>query len=100
MGVNRLPEENGALALAAYLIASARDCLEAPPVYGAFRLLEGVSRLVELVKGDDDAFLAELKRTVDARKELVMRDRAEFVAWLEDLLENVAVEVKRRNLAG
>jgi hypothetical protein len=93
------PAEDGELALAAYLVASARDCLEAPPVYGAFRLLEGVSRLADLPAAEGDPFIAELKRSVDANKELVMRDRSAFVAWLDELLEVVASEVKRRNLA-
>ncbi len=56
---------------AVYLVASARDCLDEPLIYGPFRMIEGVSRLI----GD--------------------RDR--FAAWLDELLRQFAAEAKRRN---
>jgi hypothetical protein len=84
------------LGLAAYLVASARDTLESPPVYGAFRLVEAASRLVDLA-GADDAFLLATKAEIDAQKAVMVVEREQFAAWLDGLLVSLAREVKQRN---
>ena len=81
---------------ATYLVASARDCLDEPLIYGPLRLVEGVSRLIEALP--DDEFLQEQKRVIDAEKWAVMGDRDQFAAWLDELLRQFAAEAKRRNL--
>ena len=83
---------------ALYLVASARDCLDEPLIYGPFRMVEGVSRFIESV-GDDD-FLARAKETIDQEKYNVMGGREQFAAWLDDLLREFAAEAKRRNVGG
>lgn len=83
--------------LALYLVASARDCLDEPLIYGPFRMIEGVSRLIESFPADE--FLARAKETIDAEKYNVMADRDAFAAWLDDVLREFAAEAKRRNLA-
>ena len=79
-----------------YLVASARDCLDEPLIYGPLRLVEGVSRLIEALP--DDEFLQEQKRVIDGEKWQVMGDRDQFAAWLDELLRQFAAEAKRRNL--
>jgi Family of unknown function (DUF6092) len=79
-----------------YLVASARDCLDEPIVYGPLRLVEGVSRVIEALP--DDGFLQEQKRVIDSEKWEVMGDRERFAAWLDELLRAFAAEAKRRNL--
>jgi Family of unknown function (DUF6092) len=79
-----------------YLVASARDCLDEPLIYGPLRLVEGVSRLIEALP--DDEFLQHQKRVIDAEKWEVMGDRDRFAAWLDELLRQFAAETKRRNL--
>lgn len=81
--------------LALYLVASARDCLDEPLIYGPFRMIEGVSRL--LARSEGDAFLAAAKETIDGEKYNVMGGRDEFSAWLDDLLREFSAEAKRRN---
>ena len=81
---------------ALYLVASARDCLDEPLIYGPLRLIEGVSRLIEALP--DDEFLQEQKRVIDGEKWEVMGDRDQFAAWLDELLRQFAAEAKRRNL--
>lgn len=94
--------ENPLFPIVLYLVASARDCLEEPLIYGPFRIIEGVSRLVEAAGRIDglpnDDFLLELKQSIDAQKYTVMADRAEFARWLGELLARCAAESKRRNL--
>jgi hypothetical protein len=78
-----------------YLVASARDCLDEPLIYGPFRMIEGVSRLIEAFP--DDSFLDEAKGRIDGEKYEVMGDRERFAAWLDELLRQFAAEAKRRN---
>jgi len=80
---------------ALYLVASARDCLDEPLIYGPFRMIEGVSRMLEGLQGD--AFLAQMKLEIDRQKYNVMADRASFTLWLDNLLRDFAAEAKRRN---
>jgi hypothetical protein len=82
---------------ALYLVASARDCLDEPLVYGPFRMVEGVSRLVE--RFPEDEFLRAAKEQIDREKYEVMGDRERFCAWLDELLRRFAAEARRRNLA-
>lgn len=82
--------------LALYLVASARDCLDEPLVYGPLRMIEGVSRL--LARDEEDQFLARAKETIDREKFKSMGNRDEFAAWLDEILREFAAEAKRRNL--
>lgn len=81
---------------ALYLVASARDCLDEPLIYGPFRMIEGVSRLIAAFP--DDEFLAAAKEQIDREKFEVMGDRERFAAWLDEILRGFAAEAKRRNL--
>ncbi len=81
---------------ALYLVASARDCLDEPLIYGPFRMIEGVSRMLEGQTGD--SFLKEMKAAIDREKYNVMADRASFARWLDDLLRAFAAEAGRRNV--
>jgi hypothetical protein len=81
---------------ALYLVASARDCLDEPLIYGPFRMIEGVSRLIEAFP--DDEFLRSQKETIDREKYEVMADRDRFAVWLDEILRRFAAESKRRNL--
>ncbi len=79
-----------------YLVASARDCIDEPLIYGPFRMIEGVSRMLEGAGGD--VFLSQMKVEIDAQKYSVMGDRVSFARWLDALLRDFAAEAKRRNV--
>jgi hypothetical protein len=83
---------------AVYLVASARDCLDEPLIYGPFRMIEGVSRLIDAFP--DDEFLARQKEVIDREKYEVMGDRDRFASWLDEILRQFAAESKRRNMDG
>jgi len=78
-----------------YLVASARDCIDEPLIYGPFRMIEGVSRMLQNSQGD--GFLSQMKAQIDSQKYNVMADRVSFARWLDDLLRDFAAEAKRRN---
>ena len=81
---------------AVYLVASARDCLDEPLIYGPFRMIEGVSRLIDAFP--EDEFLARQKEMIDREKYEVMGDRDRFASWLDEILRQFAAESKRRNM--
>lgn len=89
--------EDSVFELVLYLVASARDCLDEPLIYGPFRMIEGVSRMIERL-GEEDEFLLASKETIDREKYKVMAAREAFADWLDELLRRFSAEAKRRNL--
>lgn len=86
--------------LALFLLTAARGCVDEPHMYGPLRLVDGVTRLVGLIKVDPslrpDPFLQEAKREIDAHKFLVMQSEEKFIAFLDDLTRRFVQELKRR----
>jgi len=85
--------------LATYLVASARDCVDEPLIYGPLRMLEGVNKIIMLGEGDPrfrDDFLSKMHSRVTTDVLKVMSDREEFKKALDDLLLEFAAESRRR----
>jgi len=85
--------------LAAYLIASARDCLEEPQIYGPLRLIGGVKKIIEMGKLDPsfyDEFLETKRESMTKETLAVMSDRQAFSKMLDDILLAFSEEMKRR----
>ncbi len=87
--------------LATFLATSARGCIDEPPSYGPFRLIDALSRLIDLPKYSaclsEDKFLKDVKKEVDEKKYLVMSDMKEFHRFLEELVSRFAIELKKRS---
>jgi hypothetical protein len=94
-------QEAPIFSVVAYLLASARDCLEGPIEYASLRMLEATRRLVETTREvgvvGDPFLLALGDRLAHAPRE-VMTDREGFVRWLDTLLVEVADESRRRHV--
>jgi len=87
--------------LATYLVASARDCVDEPLIYGPLRMLEGVNRIMMMGESDPryrDEFLSKMRSRVTTDVLKVMSDREEFKKALDDLLLEFATESKRRTV--
>ena len=87
--------------LATYLVASARDCVDEPLIYGPLRMLEGVNRIIMMGEGDPrihDDFLSKMRARVTTDVLKVMSDREEFKKALDVLLLEFAAESKHRTL--
>jgi hypothetical protein len=82
--------------LAAFLVASARDTLEATPAYGAFRLLEAAARLA---RATDDAYLHAFAERISESNSLLLEDLEAYRRAVDALLVSIAEEVKARNMA-
>ncbi|MFX0197903.1 MAG: DUF6092 family protein [Candidatus Hodarchaeota archaeon] len=89
--------------IAVFLATSARNCIEEPPLYGPFRLLDALSKLVDLPKYaeglDEDPFLYEIKGIVDEKKYLVMYSVEDFIKAIDEIVDKIAKELKKRYLA-
>ncbi len=88
--------DDAAFRLATFLVIAARDVIDEPAIYGPFRMVDAVDRL--MTRSFDDDFLRGLQPELEREKQKVMTDREGFVAWLDDLAARLATEAKRRNL--
>jgi len=87
--------------LATYLVASARDCVDEPLIYGPLRMLEGVNKIIEAGERDPrfrDDFLTRMQTRISADVLKVMSDREKFKRALDELLLEFADELKGRTV--
>jgi hypothetical protein len=100
--VNRPTGNDYFFEIAVFLAMSAQGCLNEPPLYGPFRLLDALSKLAELpdyVTGlAPDSFLKEIKAVVDEKKLLVMYDVEGFRKAIDEIVEKFGRELKARYL--
>jgi len=88
--------------IAVFLAICARNCIEEPPKVGPLRLIDALSKLVDLPKYvdglDEDPFLNEIKEIVDEKKYLLVYDEQEFQRAIEEIVKRFAKELKKRYL--
>jgi hypothetical protein len=75
--------------------------VDEPQLYGPLRLVEALSRLASIsehapcIEGDD--FLLRAKKRIDENESVVMESAEEFTKFLDSLVKEYTVELKRRN---
>ncbi|WP_175059178.1 DUF6092 family protein [Thermococcus sp. 2319x1] len=79
--------------LLAFLITSARGCVDEPPLYGPLRLVDAAARLIEIMKKEGKATpeIMELQKLIEEKKGLVMYDEEEFIKFLDELSRELAI---------
>jgi Family of unknown function (DUF6092) len=82
--------------LATFLVTAARDLVDEPAIYGPFRMLDAVDRL--LAPHTDDAFIRRIQPVIAREKNTMMTDQDAFIAALDQLAAAFAAEAKRRNM--
>jgi hypothetical protein len=84
--------------LAAFAVSSARGALEEGVLTASLRLIDVAGRLAALAASyTDDPFLAELADRVAAAASAAYLDSPErYIAFLDDVLTDVALEGARR----
>jgi len=94
----RVTGDDYLLELVAFLATSARGCLDEPPSYGPFRLIDALSRLTDLPKYatclKDDEFLRKIKADIDEKKFSVMTNTEEFRNMLDSVVRQVTKQLK------
>lgn len=79
------------LAFLSYLAVSARGCVDEPPLYGPFRLVDAMSRLIQILEssglsGED---WSGLRAYIDENKLAVMDEAADYSLFLDDVVGRV-----------
>jgi len=101
-GEKKITGDDYLLELVAFLATSARGCIDEPPIYGSFRLIDALSRLTDLPKYatclKDDDFLHKIKAEIEGKKYSNMFDTKEFQDMLDSVVLQVTKELKRRSL--
>lgn len=93
--------ENRLFELVAYLVSCSRLSLDEPPIYGSFRLIEAVGRLVDAADAlgiPVDREIRDAREQIEGNKLLMIDDHDGYRAWLDGLLAEIAAEATRRNL--
>jgi hypothetical protein len=82
-----------------FLIISARNLVEEPKLYGPLRLIDGASRLIEILEkeGLSDEFLSKIRKKIEEKESSVMTNKDEFIKLLDDLTLDFADELKKRS---
>ena len=86
---------------ATFLVTSARGLFEEPQIYGTFRLLDALTRLVEMCRRLEwcvpDVFLEQVQRGREENSGLVMSDLGGYKKFVDELVRDFAKELKRRS---
>jgi len=86
--------------LALFLVTAARGCVEEPHMYGPLRLMDAVSRLIDLYSKTDllkrDEFLIAAKKQIEENIDKVMVSDEEFVKFMDDVVREFTDETVRR----
>jgi hypothetical protein len=82
--------------LVSYMVISARNLLDEPKEYGPFRLVDAVSRLIEILHHMDigSERLRKIKTQIDAGKDSMMGEEKEFHAFLDRLVSSLIEEIE------
>ncbi|NJD98493.1 hypothetical protein E3E26_01585 [Thermococcus sp. LS1] len=84
--------------LLAFLITSARGCIDEPKLYGPLRLLDAASRLIEIMEeeGKVSEEILKLKELVEEAIDVLMYDSEEFVKLTDELSRELARIIKNQ----
>jgi hypothetical protein len=100
MTISRKDVNEAVFEFAIFLATSARGCIEEPQFYGSLRLLDALSRFVNMCKSlesySPDPFLEEAKKRIDENTDLIMSDQGKFKEFTDDLVRDFAKELRRR----
>lgn len=82
--------------LLAFLITSARGCVDEPKLYGPLRLLDAASRLIEIMEDEGKASeeVLRLRGLVEEAIDVLMYDQKEFVRLTDELSRELARIIK------
>jgi hypothetical protein len=74
--------------LICYMVTSARNLVSETRLYGPLRLVESVSRMVDVIQGLglESPRLQVIQRQIEEGKHTVMESEEEFTAFLENLV--------------
>jgi hypothetical protein len=83
--------------LLAFLITSARGCVEEPHLYGSLRLVDAASKLIDIMRseGKTSEELEKLQKHIEEGKHLLMHSEEDFIKFLDELVKELVKIVKK-----
>ncbi len=85
--------------LTLFFLTAARGCVDEPQIYGPLRLIDGLSRVLQIqnITGVNDPFLLSLKKEIDEKKYVVMASEEKFIKFIDELIKKSVGELKKRS---
>ncbi len=84
--------------LLAFLLTSARGCIDEPPIYGPLRLIDAadklISMLMEKYRGESKEF-QEIRKKIEKARNLVLTNEEEFTKTLDELVRSLSKIIKK-----
>ena len=87
-------DEKEIIKLFAYMITSARGCIDEPKIYGPLRIVDSISKLYRILKENNligNEEVAKIIEKIEDKKYSCMTDEKEFIAMLDDVIDDFVV---------
>ena len=84
-------DEKEIIKLFAYMVTSARGCVDEPKIYGPFRLIDSISKLYSILKENNligNEEVSNIIGKIEKKKYSCMTDEKEFVTMLDDIIDD------------
>ena len=84
-------DEKEIIKLFAYMVTSARGCVDEPKIYGPFRLVDSISKLYSILKENNligNGEVSKIIEKIEEKKCSCMTDEKEFVTMLDDVIDD------------
>ena len=84
------------LELFCFMTSSARGCVKEPTIYGPFRLIDSIEKIITILdeQGIADDFFRKEKKKIEEKKLVLVEDEDAFVDLLDELVLDFAKELK------
>lgn len=84
--------------LLAFLITSARGCVDEPPIYGPLRLIDAAEKTINIIERKQKEMineLEEIRRLIHEARRLVTVNGEEFTKVLDKLILKITEIIKK-----
>lgn len=87
---NILEDEN--FQLLAFLIASARGCIDEPHIYGSLRLIDAAEKTINIIlkKHGEIEEMREISKKIEKARSLVLVDEEKFAETLDEIMIQIS----------
>jgi len=84
------------LELFCFMASSARGCVEEPTIYGPFRLVDSLEKILHILEdqGIADDFMKKEKEKIAEKKLVVITDQEAFVRFLDEIVIDFTKRLK------
>jgi len=84
-------DEKEIIKLFAYMVTSARGCVDEPKIYGPLRLVDSISKLYGILEKNNligNEEVSKIIEKIEEKKYSCMTDEKEFVTMLDNVIDD------------